>query len=272
MEQLFYADDVERMREVVSSMLEAWAADQRAVSGEESSTARTVAMADSEPSMSDTETHEQLWARLDEGELYCWSEDDRAFALAAPRDTALALAFLRGAVERTAQLAASWQASEFVHGMLRSDNLTLCGVALDVGPTSRFGVRDDMDDIPPKEPMYSFDRQPEALAVHMKQLATTLSRLVPCTDSLESELRRFWPTFHAAQADAAIRCRAPGRAVATRLAEVIEQVTVLASACCAGDRAGVDQAREAAATGLCENSELELGRITGRFRCAGQGS
>ena len=79
--------------------------------------------------------NEAEWCRLDAAELRRWTDREAAAASTADADAAAEL--LRGAVERTARLAALWEGSGFLHGMLRSDNVALCGVAIDLG-TARF--------------------------------------------------------------------------------------------------------------------------------------
>lgn len=214
---------------------------------------------------------EAAWSRLAAGELHCWTDDDRAAAEAAPEDAAAAVALLRGTIERTARLAALWHAAGFAHGMLRSDNVALCGVALDLGGGARFvRGRDPGFNPTPKEPMYAFGQQPAALAVHMKQLATALSPLVPDTARLEAELRRFWPEYRRSLAAA----DAPPAAVAAAVAaggtagEAISRLVALASACCAGEHGAADQAREAAAAVLQGIPAME--RIARRLQCVAE--
>ncbi len=45
-----------------------------------------------------------------------------------------ALAFLKGAIERQAQLIARWMGLGFVHGVMNTDNMTISGETIDYGP------------------------------------------------------------------------------------------------------------------------------------------
>ncbi len=84
-------------------------------------------------------------------------------------------------VERTADLAASYMAAGFVHGVLNSDNISITGESFDYGPW-RF--------TPQWEPgftaayfdqngLYAFGRQAQAIHWDVAQLAMALSALVP---------------------------------------------------------------------------------------------
>jgi hypothetical protein len=148
---------------------------------------------------------------LDPGELQF-----RQPSLGESEDEQQALAFLDGCVNRLAHLAASWRAVGLRHGMVRSDNVPLHGFTLDLGSV-RFmrrweprpsgaalldgGLRATIEEspAPPKETMYSFVQQTHAIAVHVRQLAVSLSPLVRSGGGgkalLESHLRRFWPAF-----------------------------------------------------------------------------
>jgi uncharacterized protein YdiU (UPF0061 family) len=83
------------------------------------------------------------------------------------------------AVERLADLAASYMVAGFVHGVLNSDNMNITGESFDYGPWRW---------LPRWEPgftaayfdhtgLYAFGRQPEAIRWNLAQLATSLRRL-----------------------------------------------------------------------------------------------
>jgi uncharacterized protein YdiU (UPF0061 family) len=83
------------------------------------------------------------------------------------------------AVERLADLAASYMAAGFVHGVLNSDNMNVTGESFDYGPW-RF--------LPQWQPsftaayfdhggLYAFGRQPEAIRWNLGQLAIALRRI-----------------------------------------------------------------------------------------------
>ena len=238
LEHLYYANDHEQLRAVVHSAL---LADSHAEPVQLDETAGIDGAA--------AETAEASWSLLDPGELHTW-EDGRE---AVPEDITASIAFLRSAVDRMAVLAASWQAIGFVHGMLRSDNVLLCGAAIDLGPTSHF-TQGDLEDLPrPKEPMYAFEQQPEAAAAHIKQLAITLSLLVPQTNQLEEEVRRFWPVFRAAEKNESIRSAES----VTLDDDVTARLLSLTRACCVGDEEAMARVREDLAANLCQHPLLK---------------
>jgi uncharacterized protein YdiU (UPF0061 family) len=83
------------------------------------------------------------------------------------------------AVERLADLAASYMAAGFVHGVLNSDNMNITGESLDYGPWRW---------LPRWEPgftaayfdqtgLYAFGRQPEAIRWNLGQLGVALRRV-----------------------------------------------------------------------------------------------
>ena len=112
---------------------------------------------------------------------------------AAAADTAASAAgFLREVVQATAELAASWMAAGFVHGVLNTDNMVVTGESFDYGPW-RF--------LPYSDPsftaayfdhngLYAFGRQPSAALWNLSQLAECLT-LVCDVSALEPELSRF---------------------------------------------------------------------------------
>jgi uncharacterized protein YdiU (UPF0061 family) len=110
-----------------------------------------------------------------------------------------AAGLLREVVRATAELAASWMAAGFVHGVLNTDNMVVTGESFDYGPW-RF--------LPYSDPsftaayfdetgLYSFGRQPSAALWNLSQLATCLT-LVCEAGPLEAELNRFEPEYRAA--------------------------------------------------------------------------
>ncbi len=102
-------------------------------------------------------------------------------------------------VERTADLAASYMAAGFVHGVLNSDNIAITGESFDYGPW-RF--------TPQWEPgftaayfdqtgLYAFGRQPQAIHWDAAQLAMALSALTP-VEALAPVLDGFAARYEAA--------------------------------------------------------------------------
>jgi uncharacterized protein YdiU (UPF0061 family) len=106
--------------------------------------------------------------------------------------TASATGLLGEVVQATAELAASWMAAGFVHGVLNTDNMVVTGESFDYGPW-RF--------LPYSDPsftaayfdqtgLYAFGRQPSAALWNLSQLAECLT-LVADAGLLEEELKQF---------------------------------------------------------------------------------
>jgi uncharacterized protein YdiU (UPF0061 family) len=105
------------------------------------------------------------------------------------------------AVERLADLAASYMVAGFVHGVLNSDNMNVTGESFDYGPWRW---------LPRWEPgftaayfdhsgLYAFGRQPEAIRWNLAQLAISLRRLIDAAP-LVAAIERFPALYHAAMA------------------------------------------------------------------------
>jgi uncharacterized protein YdiU (UPF0061 family) len=97
----------------------------------------------------------------------------------APGRDEPAAIFMHQAVERLADLAASYMVAGFVHGVLNSDNMNVTGESFDYGPWRW---------LPRWEPgftaayfdqtgLYAFGRQPEAIRWNLGQLAMSLRRI-----------------------------------------------------------------------------------------------
>ena len=97
----------------------------------------------------------------------------------APGRDQPAAVLMHQAVERLADLAASYMAAGFVHGVLNSDNMNVTGESFDYGPWRW---------LPKWEPgftaayfdqtgLYAFGRQPEAIRWNLGQLAIALRRV-----------------------------------------------------------------------------------------------
>jgi uncharacterized protein YdiU (UPF0061 family) len=100
-------------------------------------------------------------------------------ALADLPGQAKALAFLETVVARVAKLGAGYMSAGFVHGVLNSDNINVTGESFDYGPW-RFAPNYDplftaayFDETG----LYSFGRQPAALAWNLARLAECLLHL-----------------------------------------------------------------------------------------------
>lgn len=122
------------------------------------------------------------------------------YPAAAGADMAATAAnLLREVVFASADLAASWMAAGFVHGVLNTDNMVVTGESFDYGPW-RF--------LPYSDPsftaayfdetgLYAFGRQPSAVMWNLTQLANCLTLLAEPTD-LEVELNRYEAAYREA--------------------------------------------------------------------------
>ncbi len=119
----------------------------------------------------------------------------------APGRDEPAAVLMHQAVERLADLAASYMVAGFVHGVLNSDNMNVTGESFDYGPWRW---------LPAWNPgftaayfdhsgLYAFGRQPEAIRWNLMQLAIALRRLSDAPP-LVAALERFPDLYHAAMA------------------------------------------------------------------------
>lgn len=117
----------------------------------------------------------------------------------APGRDQPAVILMHQAVERLADLAASYMVAGFVHGVLNSDNMNVTGESFDYGPWRW---------LPRWEPgftaayfdqtgLYAFGRQPEAIRWNLAQLGISLRRLVE-GEPLIAALERFPDLYHRA--------------------------------------------------------------------------
>ncbi len=100
---------------------------------------------------------------------------------------------------RTADLAASYMAAGFVHGVLNSDNINISGESFDYGPW-RFAPTFDPGFTAAyfdEGGLYAFGRQAEAIHWDVVQLAIALSRIAD-QDALVEALNEFGPLYRAA--------------------------------------------------------------------------
>lgn len=100
---------------------------------------------------------------------------------------------------RTADLAASYMAAGFVHGVLNSDNINISGESFDYGPW-RFAPTFDPDFTAAyfdEGGLYAFGRQAEAIHWDVVQLAIALSRIAD-QEALVEALNEFAPLYRKA--------------------------------------------------------------------------
>ncbi len=117
----------------------------------------------------------------------------------APGRDEPAAMLMHQAVERLADLAASYMAAGFVHGVLNSDNMNVTGESFDYGPWRW---------LPKWEPgftaayfdqtgLYAFGRQPEAIRWNLGQLGVALRRTC-AAEPLVAAFNRFGECYAAA--------------------------------------------------------------------------
>ena len=117
----------------------------------------------------------------------------------APARDEPAVVLLHQVVERMADLAASYVAGGFVHGVLNSDNMNISGESFDYGPWRWLPAWDGgftaayFD----HSGLYAFARQAEAIHWNCGQLAIALRALVADAEPLIAALDRFGGLFHA---------------------------------------------------------------------------
>ncbi len=116
----------------------------------------------------------------------------------APGRDEPAVRLMHQAVERLADLAASYMAAGFVHGVLNSDNMNITGESFDYGPWRW---------LPTWEPgftaayfdhagLYAFGRQAEAIQWNLGQLGASLRPLAEA-EPLIAAFERFAPLYQA---------------------------------------------------------------------------
>jgi len=106
--------------------------------------------------------------------------------------------FLGAVVANVAKLGAQYTAAGFVHGVLNTDNINITGESFDYGPW-RFIPTYDPDFTAAyfdETGLYSFGRQPDALAWNLTRLAECLVPL-SSIEALEPALNTVWPLFRA---------------------------------------------------------------------------
>ncbi len=117
----------------------------------------------------------------------------------APGRDEPAVILLHQVIERMADLAASYMAAGFVHGVLNSDNMNISGESFDYGPWRWLPAWDPgftaayFD----HSGLYCFGRQPEAIHWNCGQLAVAL-RLLAETEPLVFALERFGALYQTA--------------------------------------------------------------------------
>lgn len=118
---------------------------------------------------------------------------------ALPVPGSVAGSFLHQVVESSADLAASWMAAGFVHGVLNTDNLNITGESFDYGPyrfLPTFDVRFTAAYFD-SSGLYAYGRQPEAVGWNLTRLAECLIAIEE-KEPLEQALSTFQRSFNRA--------------------------------------------------------------------------
>jgi uncharacterized protein YdiU (UPF0061 family) len=107
------------------------------------------------------------------------------------------LRFLETVIGRTARLIAAWQSAGFVHGVMNTDNMTLSGETLDLGP---FGFMETYDPGFSPNPSddqrrYPYDQQPDIGRWNCLALAQAFTSLLPAPTIPASLLRLYRQTY-----------------------------------------------------------------------------
>ena len=103
------------------------------------------------------------------------------------------------AAERLADLAASYMAAGFVHGVLNTDNMNITGESFDYGPWRWLPTWDPAFTAAYFDHggLYAFGRQPEAIHWNLGQLAIALRRISEA-EPLVAAFNRFGPLYEQA--------------------------------------------------------------------------
>ena len=119
----------------------------------------------------------------------------------APGRDEPAVILLHQVVERMADMAASYMAAGFVHGVLNTDNMNISGESFDYGPWRWLPGWDPTFTAAyfDHSGLYSFGRQPEAIHWNCGQLAVALRALADAPP-LIAALERFGPLYQTALA------------------------------------------------------------------------
>jgi uncharacterized protein YdiU (UPF0061 family) len=90
------------------------------------------------------------------------------------------LAFLKNVMERQASLVACWLLVGFIHGVMNTDNMSLCGETIDYGPCAFMDAYDPNTVFSSIDHhgRYAYDRQPQIAQWNLARLAETLLPLL----------------------------------------------------------------------------------------------
>jgi uncharacterized protein YdiU (UPF0061 family) len=88
--------------------------------------------------------------------------------------------FIHKVIERQIQLVVEWMRIGFIHGVMNTDNTSLCGETIDYGPCAMMGIYDPQTVYSSIDTMgrYAFGNQPEILQWNLARFAECLLPLI----------------------------------------------------------------------------------------------
>ena len=108
-------------------------------------------------------------------------------------------ALLQAVSERTARMAAQWQAVGFCHGVLNTDNMSILGLTIDYGPFQFLDafVPDHICNHSDTQGRYAFHRQPNVVYWNLLRLGQALQPLIGAPDIAMAALQSYQTRFPA---------------------------------------------------------------------------
>jgi len=118
------------------------------------------------------------------------------------KGTDLYLDFLKAVSDRQAQLISQWLLFGFVHGVMNTDNMSVCGETIDYGPCAFLNEYDPVAVFSSIDRFgrYAFGNQPSVAVWNLSRFAEALLPLIDADfdsakEKAESVLQEFWRTF-----------------------------------------------------------------------------
>ena len=102
------------------------------------------------------------------------------------------LALLESVIDRQAQLLAQWMQLGFIHGVMNTDNMSICGETIDYGPCAflnRYHTEAVFSSID-KNGRYAYGNQPQMALWNLVRLAETLLALIDTNQEKAIEMAR----------------------------------------------------------------------------------
>ena len=102
------------------------------------------------------------------------------------------LALLKSVIDRQAQLLAKWMQLGFIHGVMNTDNMSICGETIDYGPCAflnRYHADAVFSSID-KNGRYAYGNQPQMALWNLVRLAETMLALIDTNQEKAIELAR----------------------------------------------------------------------------------